>query len=95
MEENTTETAPLKLDPRFAREFELWNNVTAREREIAAAIGTGETNRSIAERLKISIKTVDTHRGHILKKVACKNNVELCLFLLRIGVISIDVATTN
>lgn len=51
--------------------------LTAREREVAEKLAVGLTNRQIASALEISIKTVDTHRGHVLKKLGLKNNAEL------------------
>jgi two-component system response regulator NreC len=51
--------------------------LTERERQVAVALAHGQTNREIAKQLQISIKTIDTHRGHALKKVGVRNNVEL------------------
>lgn len=59
--------------------------LTAREREVALLIARGEPNREIATALGVSIKTVDTHRLHILKKLACRNNVELARLAIRRG----------
>lgn len=39
--------------------------------------------REIAKRLGISAKTVDTHRAHALRKLQCRNNVRLALYLVR------------
>ena len=64
-----------------------WQRLTEREQEIAFMLGTCETNREIAKALGISIKTVDTHRGHILKKLGCKNNVALARFMIREGLV--------
>jgi DNA-binding CsgD family transcriptional regulator len=62
-----------------------WETLTAREQEIALLLGRGDTNREIADALGVSIKTIDTHRGHLLKKLYCKNNAKLTLFLVREG----------
>ncbi len=62
-----------------------YNHLTEREREVADALARGISNREIAKAMGISIKTVDTHRGHLLKKLDCKNNVELCRFMIREG----------
>lgn len=51
--------------------------LTKREREIATRIAYGATNRQIGESLDISVKTVDTHRAHILKKLGLRHNVDL------------------
>jgi DNA-binding NarL/FixJ family response regulator len=47
------------------------------------------TNREIAEHLAISIKTVDTHRGHVLKKLALRNNSELTRFAVKYGYVAL------
>lgn len=63
----------------------LWDRLTLREREVALMLARGDTNREIANALGISIKTVDTHRGHVLAKLECKNNVGLARFMIREG----------
>ena len=65
----------------------LWDGLTPREKEIALMLGRGDANREIAKALGLSIKTVDTHRAHLLKKLACANNAKLVLFLVREKVI--------
>lgn len=55
---------------RFAR-------LTSREREITDLILQGMTTNSIAERLEISRRTVETHRGHVLDKLEASNVAEL------------------
>ena len=63
----------------------ILTRLTDREDEVAMFLACGETNREIAKAMGISIKTVDTHRGHLLKKLECKNNVELCRLMIREG----------
>ena len=53
------------------------NLLTDREAEVAAAICAGFTPDEIARNLDIKKKTFDTHRGHVLKKLTVRNNVEL------------------
>ena len=62
-----------------------WETLTARERQVALYLATGMTCREIANEIKISIKTVDTHRSHVMKKLGTRNNVELLLHMLKIG----------
>lgn len=45
----------------------------------------GKTNRELADELGISIKTIDTHRTNLMKRLQCKNNVSLCLLAVRRG----------
>ena len=59
--------------------------LTAREAQVMEMLARGMTNREIAEHLEISIKTVDTHRGHVLKKLGLRNNSELTRFAVKHG----------
>jgi DNA-binding NarL/FixJ family response regulator len=62
--------------------------LTRRELQVMEMIARGMTNREIAEDLQISIKTIDTHRGHILKKLVLRNNAELTRFAVKHGYIT-------
>ncbi|MFJ8010680.1 helix-turn-helix transcriptional regulator [Streptomyces fagopyri] len=55
--------------------------LSTREREIAMLIGPGLTNKQIAARMNISIKTVETHLGRIFKKLGVKSRAQV-VFLL-------------
>jgi two-component system invasion response regulator UvrY len=63
--------------------------LTAREQQVMEMLSRGMTNREIAEHLEISIKTVDTHRGHVLKKLGLRNNSELTRFAVKHGYVSL------
>lgn len=63
--------------------------LTVRERQVAKLLAVGSTSREIAAQLEINIKTVDTHRGHLLKKLGCRNNVELARRALRTGLVTL------
>lgn len=72
-----------------------WASLTQREQAVARYLALGWTNREIAEDLDISQKTVDTHRGHVLKKLAtagrpCRNNSDLTRHAIREGVITAE-----
>lgn len=51
--------------------------LTGREREIVQLIVGGMSSREISEKLFLSIKTIETHRGKIYKKLNVKNVAEL------------------
>jgi DNA-binding NarL/FixJ family response regulator len=51
--------------------------LTRREREVAALIAKGLTNRQIGERLFIAERTVDTHVGHILARLGCASRSQV------------------
>lgn len=63
--------------------------LTAREQQVMEMLARGMTNREIAEHLAISIKTVDTHRGHVLKKLGLRNNSELTRFAVKHGYVGL------
>ncbi len=63
--------------------------LTAREAQVMEMLARGLTNREIAEHLEISIKTVDTHRGHVLNKLGLRNNSELTRFAVKHGYVSL------
>jgi len=63
--------------------------LTAREQQVMEMLARGLTNREIAEHLQISIKTVDTHRGHVLKKLGLRNNSELTRFAVKHGYVAL------
>ena len=51
--------------------------ITKREKEILHLIGAGFSTKQIADQLFISINTVQTHRGNLLRKLQVKNSMEL------------------
>jgi DNA-binding CsgD family transcriptional regulator len=52
-------------------------------------LARGMTNREIARDFDISIKTVDTHRGHVLKKLGLRNNAELARLAVKHGYVAL------
>lgn len=66
-------------------ERSTYSKLTHREREILALIGTGHTNREIAEQLALSINTVQTHRSHIIDKLDLHSRAELMRYAMRVG----------
>jgi DNA-binding NarL/FixJ family response regulator len=57
--------------------------LTNREMEVAVMIASGKSMRQIAEDLHLSIKTVNTHRTRLLKKMQLANNAELAAYFIR------------
>jgi DNA-binding CsgD family transcriptional regulator len=66
------------------------SDLTKREMEVLALIANGKSNKETAAELFISIKTVDTHKTHILDKLGLKNTAELVKYAIRNKLISAD-----
>jgi len=65
-----------------------FETLSEREREVLQLIAEGHGNKAIAERLCISVATVETHRAHLLEKLDLHNTAELVLYAVRHGVIA-------
>jgi DNA-binding NarL/FixJ family response regulator len=61
--------------------------VSDRERDVLSLLALGYTNQEIGKKLYISIRTVDTHRAHIMRKLDLATRAELVLFALAHGLI--------
>lgn len=57
--------------------------LTSREREVIQLVAEGKSNRDIAERWKVSIKTVESHRTAAMRKLNLRSGVELALYAVR------------
>jgi two-component system response regulator NreC len=64
--------------------------LTLREREVLQLIAEGKRASQISEILNISVKTVDTHRSQIMRKLGFKSVAELTKFAIREGVTSLE-----
>ncbi|HKS09887.1 MAG TPA: response regulator transcription factor [Pyrinomonadaceae bacterium] len=68
-----------------AREDEgsAFRTLTDREREIVQMLAEGKSNKEIATKLSISIKTVETHRATVMRKLDISSIVELVHYAIR------------
>jgi two-component system, NarL family, response regulator NreC len=57
--------------------------LTDREREIFQLLAEGRANKEVANLLNISPTTVETHRGHILRKLSLHGTADLILYAVR------------
>jgi two-component system response regulator NreC len=70
--------------PTPARETD---DLTDREREVLRLIAQGHTNREAADRLCISVKTVETHRAHLMEKLGIKSRAGLTRYAIQKGLL--------
>ena len=79
------------LPPKIARLFPTLlhptlhekTDLTPREREIVQLIAEGHSTKEVADMLQISIKTCETHRTHILRKLNLRSVSELVRYAIR------------
>jgi two-component system response regulator NreC len=64
--------------------------LTRREREVLQLVARGYTNQQIADRLFVSVKTIETHRAHIMQKLELHSRAELVRFALDRGLLAAD-----
>ncbi len=61
---------------------EVVSELTPREREVAALIADGASNKEAGRRLGISPRTVELHRAHIMEKLGARNAADLVRIVL-------------
>jgi len=59
------------------------DSLSTRELQVLRQLALGQTNREIADTYNIGIKTVDTYRLRLLKKLNLRNNAELSRFAIQ------------
>lgn len=64
--------------------------LTPRERELVQLLSEGYSSAEVAERLHVSIKTVGTHREHVMSKLGMHSVAEITRYALREGLTSLD-----
>jgi len=72
---------------RAGEEKNEYERLTDREREILQLVAEGRTNREIADRLFVSVKTVLRHRTNIMEKLGFHNRTELIKYAISKGLI--------
>jgi len=62
--------------------------LTKREREVLQLVAEGRTSKTIAAELNVSVKTIDSHREHIMKKLGIRSIARLTKYAIRGGLTS-------
>ncbi|MBC8039659.1 MAG: helix-turn-helix transcriptional regulator, partial [Opitutaceae bacterium] len=55
---------------------DAWSVLSPRQRDVARQIATGATNKEIAARLGLGVRTIDMHVGHVLARLDCRSRAE-------------------
>ncbi len=64
--------------------------LTSREIEIVGHVVDGLTNKEIADKLYISVRTVDTHKNNVLHKLKLKSSIELVKYAIKNNLVNLD-----
>lgn len=63
--------------------------LTPRQVEVLRLVAEGHRTRDIAARLKLSVKTVESHRGEVMKRLEIHDVVNLVRYALRVGLVAV------
>ena len=64
--------------------------LTARQVEVLRLVAEGHRTREIADKLSLSIKTVESHRGELMKRLGMHDVVSLVRYALRSGLVALS-----
>ena len=67
-------------------------SLTSREREILQLLAEGKSTKEVACHLNLSVKTAETHRSNIMRKLGLHSVSELVLYAVRNNVVQVNVA---
>ena len=71
-----------------SEEIELNKEIlTSRQKEVLQLIAEGNSTKEIAGKLFVSVKTVETHRAHIMEKLGIYDIAGLVKYAIRVGLI--------
>ena len=70
--------------------FPPQKGLTVREREVLQLIAEGHSAREIAQRLHLSVKTIETHRRQVMEKLEIHSIADLTKFAIREGLTTLD-----
>ena len=73
---------------RVAEHADPLDRLTPRHREVLQLIAEGQTTKEIAARLKLSVKTVETHRAQLMDRLDIHDVAGLVRFAIRVGLIA-------
>jgi DNA-binding NarL/FixJ family response regulator len=69
--------------PQEETEVLSFSGLTRREREVLQHIARGKNNREIAAELSVSVKTVEAHKAHIMRKLKVRSTLQLVCHAVR------------
>jgi DNA-binding NarL/FixJ family response regulator len=77
------------LNPHRISEPRCKNRLTPREREVVQLLAEGKTSKEVAVVLNLSVKTTETHRTNIMRKLDLHSVADLTLYAVRNGIVQV------
>jgi len=75
----------------FARaELEVRSDLTSREREVVQLLSEGYSTKEVAAQLFVSVKTVESHRLRVMRKLGFNSLAQLTKYAIREGITSLE-----
>lgn len=78
------------LDHLGSKAGDPYDLLTLRERQVLQMIAEGKNNRQISEKLEVAIKTIDTHRTRLMRKLSIHNVNALVKYAIKKGIVALD-----
>jgi DNA-binding NarL/FixJ family response regulator len=89
----TSKVAQMMLDGYLHPQHETVNSeqhvLTPREREVIQLVAEGKTTKEIASALSLSVKTAETHRTNLMRKLDLHSIADLTIYAVRNGIVQI------
>ncbi len=73
-----------------ARDQELLNKLTPRQREILILIAEGKSTKEIGRALNISVKTVESHRAQLTERIGIHDIASMVRFAIKMGLVTVE-----
>jgi DNA-binding NarL/FixJ family response regulator len=73
----------------------VFDSLSPREREVLQLIAEGHSTKEVARVLKVSVKTVETHRRQLMNKLELFSVAELTRYAIREGLVSLETRTSS
>ena len=90
----TTRVAQLVLEgylhPSAEGSRDFRSALTPREREVIQLLAEGKTTKEVATTLNLSVKTAETHRTNLMRKLDLHSVVDLTLYAVRNGIVHVS-----
>jgi DNA-binding NarL/FixJ family response regulator len=89
----TSQVAQMVLEGYLSRDDEkekyYRDCLTPREREVVQLVAEGKTSKEVAVTLNLSVKTAETHRTNVMRKLDLHSVADLTLYAVRNGIVQV------